>query len=217
MDSAPHPKGKPEEGAVPSDENLEGSVIGEQSGAGARGPLLPIHARRTGILAFCPWHTVDSVTHVLPEALLGRGIEGIILDLDNTLVGWHQEDMTEEVVSWLEALKSAGLKLCILSNSVLSKRSERIAERLGCPNVRMARKPSRAGFHKAMTAMGTQSSNTAIVGDQLFTDILGGNRAGVLTILVRPLAKQEFVYTRLVSRPPERLLLRWFKKRGHLP
>jgi predicted HAD superfamily phosphohydrolase YqeG len=67
-----------------------------------------------------------------------------------------------------------------------------------------------------MAAMNTAPAHTAIVGDQMFTDILGGNRSGIYTIMVRPLERREFVYTRFVSRPPERLLLRWFRNRGHL-
>ena len=64
--------------------------------------------------------------------------------------------------------------------------------------------------------MGTRPAETAIVGDQMFTDILGGNRAGIYTIMVQPIHRQEFVYTRLVHRPPERFLLNLFKRRGHL-
>ena len=173
-------------------------------------------SQRGGLLIFCPHRMVDSVTHITPAQLRERGMEGVILDLDNTLVLWRKEEMTDEVVAWLQALKDAGLKLCILSNSVLSRRSERIADRLGCPNVRRARKPSRSGFRRAMEAMGTTPVTTAIVGDQMFTDILGGNRMGLYTIMVKPIHRGEFAYTRYVSRPPERLLLRWFRNKGHL-
>ncbi len=176
-----------------------------------------IRPERTGWLIFCPHHTVETVTDVSAAHLRERGIKGVILDLDNTLVTWHQEDITLEILAWLNDLKSHHLKLCILSNSVLSKRSERIANRLNCSFVRQARKPSRQGFIKAMEAMGTHPASTAIVGDQMFTDILGGNRAGIYTVMVRPIQKHEFAYTRYVSRPPEKLLLKWFKKRGHLP
>ncbi len=172
--------------------------------------------RRRGWLVFCPQRSAECVLDVTAEELKANGIRGVILDLDNTLVLWQQEEMTEEVVAWLESLKAAGLKLCILSNSILSKRSERIAARLGCPNVRMARKPARSGFKRAMEAMGTAAQETAIIGDQVFTDIWGGNRAGIYTILVQPIHPREFPYTRFVSRPLERLLLHHFRRRGHL-
>lgn len=171
---------------------------------------------RRGLLVFCPHRIVDSVLHIAPEELQQRGIEGVILDLDNTLVLWQKEELEEQVTEWLEALKALGLKLCILSNSILSRRSERIAERLGCHNVRQARKPSRSGFHRALQALGTKAANTAIVGDQMFTDIWGGNRSGLYTIMVKPIHPREFVYTRYVSRPPERLLLRYFRNKGFL-
>jgi HAD superfamily phosphatase (TIGR01668 family) len=164
----------------------------------------------------CPHRYSHSVVEILPEQLVERGIEGLILDLDNTLVRWAREDITEEILAWIASLRRAGIKFCLLSNSVLGRRVERVAEVFGCPNIRKARKPRPDGFHRAMKAMNTTPANTAVIGDQMFTDILGGNRAGIYTILVKPMAKGEFVYTRLVHRPPESLLLRLFRKRGQL-
>jgi hypothetical protein len=168
------------------------------------------------LLIFCPHRLVESVWQIAPEDLKQLGIQGVILDLDNTLVRWQQEEMTAEVTTWLAALQATGIRLCILSNSLLSRRSKRIAQRLGTANVDKARKPSRHGFLRAMAAMGTEPATTAIVGDQMFTDILGGNRSGIYTVMVRPIHRHEFVYTRFVSRPPERLLLKIFKRRGQL-
>lgn len=174
------------------------------------------HIPRRGLMICCPHRYAHSVLEVLPEQLSERGIEGVILDLDNTLVRWAKEDLTEEIVSWVQALRDSGIKFCLLSNSVLGRRVERVAKIFGCPNIRKARKPRPDGFHRAMKAMGTTPSTTAVIGDQMFTDILGGNRVGVYTIMVAPMSKGEFVYTRLVHRPPESILLRLFRKRGHL-
>lgn len=171
---------------------------------------------RTGLMVFCPHRLVRSVVEIKVEELQSRNIQGVILDLDNTLVRWQKEEMTEEVTAWLETLKSSGIRLCILSNSILGKRSERIAARLGCSNIRLARKPSARGFRRAMEALDATAASTAIVGDQMFTDIWGGNRAGIYTIMVHPIHRREFLYTRFISRPPERLLLRWFRKKGRL-
>ena len=182
-----------------------------------QGQVVPTaHPPRPGWLILCPHRMVESVAQVRPAELTAQGIRGVILDLDNTLVLWHQEEMAAEITDWLEELKAAELKLCILSNSVLSSRSQRIAERIGCAFVRQAAKPSRQGFRKAMQAMETAPADTTIVGDQMFTDILGGNRSGIYTIMVKPMQKHEFLYTRYVSRPPEKLLLGWFKRKGHL-
>jgi HAD superfamily phosphatase (TIGR01668 family) len=159
---------------------------------------------------------VSTITDINPQALKAQGIEGLILDLDNTLVLWQREDIGEAIIAWLDQVKQAGIKICLLSNSFWSKRSERIAERLQCPNVKEARKPGKSGFKRALAALGTPPHSTAIVGDQMFTDILGGNRMGIYTIMVTPMHPHEFVYTRIISRPPERLLLKYFKRRGHL-
>jgi len=190
-------------------EVLREAEEGQIDGAGG-------HPPRPGWLIFCPHRMVDAVAEVSVAELTAQGVQGVILDLDNTLVRWHQEEMTEEIIAWLEELKSAGMKLCILSNSVLSSRSQRIAERLECSFVRRAAKPTRQGFRKAMQSMGTAPAETAIVGDQMFTDILGGNRSGIYTIMVKPIHEHEFPYTRYVSRPPEKVLLGWFKRKGLL-
>lgn len=171
---------------------------------------------RSGLLICCPHRYAHSVLEVLPEQLLEQGIRGVILDLDNTLVRWAREDLTEEILGWVRSLQAAGLKVCLLSNSVLSKRVERVAQIFECPNIRKARKPKPEGFQRAMTAMETTPQTTAIIGDQMFTDILGGNRVGIYTIMVKPMHAGEFVYTRFVHRPPERFLLRLFRRRGHL-
>ena len=171
---------------------------------------------RRGLMICCPHRYAHSVLDVLPEDLSERGIEGVILDLDNTLVRWAKEDLTEEILAWVASLRRSNIKFCLLSNSVLSRRVERVAEVFSCPNIRKARKPRADGFHRAMKAMNTTPATTAVIGDQMFTDILGGNRVGLYTIMVAPMSKGEFVYTRLVHRPPETLLLRLFRKRGHL-
>jgi HAD superfamily phosphatase (TIGR01668 family) len=194
---------------------LERETSAAETPAGADTAETEPQARR-GLRIFCPHRIVDAVTDIDLQELWGRGIRGVILDLDNTLVRWRREEMTPEVVAWLQALKATGFQLAILSNAILSKRSERIAERFGGINIRRARKPRRSGFRRAMEAMGTTPATTAIVGDQMFTDIWGGNRVGIYTIMVKPIAPGEFLYTRYVSRPPERLLLRLFQKQGHL-
>lgn len=193
------------------------AAVSEAMAEAMEGQVVPTaHPPRPGWLIFCPHRMVDSVAQISAEELKAQGVRGVILDLDNTLVLWHQEEMTAEITQWVEELKAAGLKLCILSNSVLGSRSQRIAERIGCAFVRQAAKPSRQGFRKAMQAMETDPAVTAIVGDQMFTDILGGNRSGIYTIMVKPMHVHEFTYTRYVSRPPERLLMGWFRRKGHL-
>lgn len=131
--------------------------------------------------------------------LVNNGIKGVIVDLDNTLVPWREEvtAASDKLLKWLEGLKRAELDICIVSNGG-SSRVSRFADKLGVKYVAGVPKPRRTPFKKAMELMGTSPKETAVIGDQLFTDILGGNRSGCYTILVTPQAKKEFFTTRLI-------------------
>jgi hypothetical protein len=148
-----------------------------------------------------------------PEELTSRGIRGVILDLDNTLTEWHSMDILPEIEAWVTRLKEAGLLGCIVSNAVTAGRVQPIADRLGLPWITRAMKPFPIAFRAGMRMMGTTPETTAIVGDQLFTDILGGNRLGLYTILVEPFSCSESWHTRLLHRPLERMVGRIAKKR----
>lgn len=160
---------------------------------------------------FIPDLFVDSITAVEVTELRERGIEGIILDLDNTLLGRAESEMGTDVREWLEQAKAVRLKLCINSNSDRWERVRAIGEELAIPRLAWASKPRRWGFRRAMQFMGTLPPTTAVIGDQIFTDVLGGNRLGLYTILVRPLRGDDFVTTRL-SRWVERWMLKNLKK-----
>ncbi len=146
-----------------------------------------------------PARHVGSVLDLSPADLRADGIRGLICDLDNTVVPWGASVPAPEVVRWVAGLKQAGVSVCIVSNS-LTSRARQVGAALGVPVVPRAAKPAPWAFRHAMRAMGTEPSQTALVGDQLFTDILGGNLVGVRTILVDPLSAREFVTTRLVRR-----------------
>ncbi len=157
---------------------------------------------------------LDSIYDLDLSLLQKNGIKGIIADLDNTLVVWNVRHVEEPLTEWLLTLKEAGLKICILSNNS-SARVEDFAARIDVPAVSKAVKPRRIGFRRALEQMGLKASETAVLGDQLFTDILGGNRTGLFTILVTPLSQKEFFGTRLV-RQVEKILLRKLKKKDLL-
>jgi HAD superfamily phosphatase (TIGR01668 family) len=116
----------------------------------------------------------------------------------------------------VESARTAGLKLCICSNTHRPRRLARLAEELGVPYIERVAKPRRAGFLRALALMEVRPEQTAVVGDQLMTDIWGGNRCGLLTILVEPLSRVEFIGTRVISRPLEALLLARMRRRGML-
>ncbi len=129
----------------------------------------------------------------------------MILDLDNTLVPWGESDIAPDLAAWVGRAREAGLRLCIVSNN-RGPRVTRLAHRLGIPAVTGALKPRRTALRRALAAMEVRPDEAALVGDQLFTDILGGNRLALHTILVRPQSRREFFLTRMV-RVVERIVL----------
>ncbi len=151
-----------------------------------------------------PSQVARSVTDLDPEQLRAAGVRGVILDLDNTLVAWDAAAPTPGVRRWVADLQRAGLAACIVSNG-FTPRLTTIAAALELPVVGTAVKPAPWGLRRAMRLMHTTPAQTVLVGDQLFTDVLGGNLLGLHTVLVEPLSTKEFVTTRIVRRL-ERLL-----------
>ena len=138
-------------------------------------------------LSLLPHWWGRSVFDIDPAALARRGITLLLADLDNTLVPYGVPEPTAEIRAWKETLAAAGVTLFILSNNRHPQRPERFANALGVPFLGHAGKPKPGGFYRAMEQMDRASAQTAIVGDQIFTDILGGRSAGVLTLLVEPI------------------------------
>lgn len=134
-----------------------------------------------------PRGVYPSVTALDPKALRARGITLVLADLDNTLVPYGVAEPNHQVRAWKAALEAAGITLFILSNSRRPGRAQRFAQALGVPYEGHAGKPKRGGFQRAMARMGVTPEETAIVGDQIFTDTWGGNNARVLTLLVHPI------------------------------
>ena len=142
------------------------------------------------------------------EALERRGIKLLLADLDNTLVPYGVPLPDERLTAWRDELRAHGVTLFILSNNRHESRPRVFSEGLDVPYIGHAGKPKALSFHKAMERMGVTREQTAIVGDQIFTDVLGGNRAGVATILVEPirLAGNPGRYLRYWGETPMRLL-----------
>ena len=142
-------------------------------------------------------------------------IKGIIIDLDNTLVPWGKNHLDERIVSWINRVKESGMKICIVSNS----RSAHVTEMgnlLGIPFYSSRYKPLKKPFLEAMRMMNTENKETAVIGDQIFTDVLGGNRLNLLTILVFPLKKHDALGTRLIYRSLEQIIMSSWIKRGKI-
>lgn len=146
-----------------------------------------------------PTRTAPSVAEIDPHELVRSGIRGVILDLDNTIVPWGEPAPTEVVRAWMARVLAAGLRACIVSNNSGTWAAQ-VGDVLGVPVVGWALKPVPFGFRRAMAIMGTTPGETALIGDQLFTDVLGGNLLALRTILVEPLSVREFATTRFVRR-----------------
>ncbi|MDR7473582.1 MAG: YqeG family HAD IIIA-type phosphatase [Armatimonadota bacterium] len=156
---------------------------------------------------------LPSITDVDVTCLRVRGIRGIVLDLDNTLVPYGAADPPAEVCAWVARAQAAGFPMVLVTNN-RSPRSRALAERLGLPIAPGWAKPASSMFRRAMEMMGTTPHQTALVGDQLLTDILGGNRLGLFTILVEPLGRRDFPATRWINRTVERMVLRLLRLSG---
>jgi len=154
---------------------------------------------------------VDSILDIPLKNLNQLNITAFILDLDNTITEWNSNEVREEVSKWFNLIKQQGFKACILSNNG-EERVVAVAKSLGIPYVHRAQKPRRGGYHRALSIMGVTAKETAVIGDQIFTDVLGGNRAGLYTILVKPIARKEFMGTK-IARCMEVLVLRRLKKK----
>jgi len=159
---------------------------------------------------YFPALALEKVQDITPEILDKYNIKGIILDIDNTLVPQYTKEPDEQCIKWIENIRKAGYKLCIVSNASQS-RVDRFNNKLSLKTIHRAFKPSVKSFNKGAELMGLKNENVAVVGDQIFTDIYGGNKAGMFTILVKPLKKKEFIYVTL-KRLPEKLILSKYKK-----
>lgn len=143
-----------------------------------------------------PRYYVDSLLDIPLDKLKELNISAFIVDLDNTITEWNSSDLRLEVEDWFRMIKAEGFRACILSNNG-AERIRLVADRLDIPFIHRAAKPRRGAFRRAVEIMGVRADQTAVVGDQIFTDILGGNRTGLFTILVKPLARREFIGTKI--------------------
>ena len=136
-------------------------------------------------MIFKPEFWLRNVLSIDESFLRDNDIEALILDLDNTL-SMHGNPMEEEgITDWLMEMKALGVKMMVVSNNT-NKRVAPLAQKLGLDFIANGAKPLTFGINKALKSLGSEKPKTAVVGDQIFTDIMGGNFAGTRTILVEP-------------------------------
>ncbi len=159
---------------------------------------------------FYPREYVDSTYEIDFESWRDRGYRGIIFDVDNTLVE-HGAPADARAIQLFERLHALGFRMILLSNNKEPRVKSFCEAVVGADYIYKAGKPKRAGYEQAMERMGTDVHTTLFVGDQIFTDVWGANRAGIYTILVRPIDPREEIQI-VLKRYLERIVLYFYKK-----
>ncbi len=152
---------------------------------------------------FHPTSYVPRVWEIDLEKLRADGVRGIIIDLDNTLVGYRALDPAPGVTEWIARAPEYGIAIVMLTNNATDW-ARAMAERLGLPIIPNARKPLPRGFRRALGLLGVPRDAVLVVGDQLFTDVIGAKLFGVRVILVDPIVRHDPLNTW-----PLRMLERW--------
>lgn len=161
---------------------------------------------------FIPDLYVTSIHQISAKELKDKGIKGVLTDLDNTLVRWDQPDTTDEVIKWFNQLAEEGIQVIIISNNN-ELRVRQFAKPLNTVYIHKARKPMKRGFMEGLAKLELPAENVAVIGDQVLTDVFGGNRLGLYTILVDPIGEKEFITTK-INRKIERRIVRHLFKKG---
>ena len=153
---------------------------------------------------------LNNVREITTNFLQNNKINALILDVDNTLID-YDKNLPEETIKWAKELKNNNIKLYILSNTNKKEKVKTVAEKLGIEYMYFAKKPLKSGFKKVQEKLKEPSQNIAVVGDQIFTDIVGGNRCKMFTILVEPIAEKD-IWITMVKRPLENAIKRNYHK-----
>jgi HAD superfamily phosphatase (TIGR01668 family) len=146
-----------------------------------------------------------SVSDIDLDALRSRGVDTLLVDLDNTLLPRDSSVVPEAARAWVRSLSAEGFKVCLVSNN-WHERVSTVAAELGITLVAKAVKPLPFAFMRALRKVGSKRKNAAVVGDQMFTDVVGGKLLGMATIMVLPLCQSDLPHT-LALRRVERVLL----------
>lgn len=164
---------------------------------------------------FVPDMYQKSIYHIDYDKLLDDGIKCILFDLDNTCVPYKDKEPNKKLIELFETLKDMEFKLIIFSNAT-KRRILPFKKILNVDCLAKAGKPGKKNFIKILKLFNYDLSEVAIIGDQLYKDILGGNRVGIKTILVNPMSLDDMIITKLIFRPLERIKYRELAKAGIL-
>ncbi|MCL1821093.1 MAG: YqeG family HAD IIIA-type phosphatase [Oscillospiraceae bacterium] len=137
---------------------------------------------------FYPDFILRTVNEITAEWLDRLSIKGLLIDLDNTLAAYHAKEPNSDISEWIKRIKSAGYPIIVLSNAG-SRRVSAFCAALDLPFVARARKPKPFAVLDACKRIGVNPENAVMIGDQIFTDVLSANRAGVRSAIVEPLTR----------------------------
>ena len=156
-----------------------------------------------------PDYYFDTVYDIPYQELWEKGIRGLIFDIDNTIAAYADNQPPAKIAALVKRLKRMGFSLCLLTNNT-NKRLGYFDKALGLNGIANALKPLSRGVRKAMRLMGTKSQQTAIIGDQILSDIWAGKKAGITTVLVKPLSKKDLAFVHVKRLIERRLLMKYF-------
>ncbi len=160
---------------------------------------------------FCPDYYLHTYHDASAEFLMSIGVKYLILDIDNTLAPYEQPEPDDAIFAWFRSLDEAGIRAAFVSNNDAA-RVGLFNQNLGLPMYPKGGKPGRRSMRAAMEAIGASPDATAIMGDQVFTDVWAGKRVGIRTILVPPIKDKRDLGTRL-KRVLEKPVMRYYRKR----
>ena len=152
-----------------------------------------------------------SVKEINVDFLKQNNIKALILDVDNTLIDFEKK-IPEGTREWAKELKRNGIKLQIVSNTNKKAKVEEVAKKLRIKYIYFAKKPMKSGFRKVQKILNEEPENIGVVGDQIFTDVVGGNRCKMFTILVEPIAEKD-IWITLIKRPIENAIKKRYMKK----
>ena len=160
---------------------------------------------------FKPCTIFNRITDIPIDYLISMGIKGVALDADNTLSTHHSQTPHDGVTDWLKRARESGLKLMMVSNAN-KNRVTPFANKLGLEFTSLSCKPLPVGFIRAARKMGLKRGEVAAIGDQIFTDVMGANLAGVKPILVIPIKVEDGASFKLRRRLERPLIERYYRK-----
>lgn len=134
-----------------------------------------------------PNFSFRSLCAITPEFLKGRGINLLLLDLDNTMAPYGTVLPPADIAAWAKDVKANGIDLFVITNNTGSKRVESLAAAFGVGYIMSAKKPFATGINRALKSLNRSTYETALAGDQIYTDIIAANSAGILSIVIEPL------------------------------